>query len=78
MACLDPMPSHAVRRLIAVDPVAPQPQRSQVEVELVCGCRVTRTVGDDRIVERPGGERFVVGKFPCPVGHPVRRPTDGG
>ncbi|MEM7160285.1 MAG: hypothetical protein AAF799_46030 [Myxococcota bacterium] len=66
-----------MRRLIAVDEATRQAGRLQVEVELVCGCRIARTVGEDRIVERPGGERFVVGKFPCPAGHPVRRPDDG-
>ncbi|MCA9653412.1 MAG: hypothetical protein H6712_05680 [Myxococcales bacterium] len=68
------MPSHSVRRLIALEP-APQPDSVIATVELVCGCRVTRTISEDRIVERPDGERFAVGKIPCPVGHPVRAPS---
>lgn len=73
MASWDPMPGHAVRRLIAVEPAA-DPSQVVVTVELVCGCELTTTIGEDRIVERPGGERFAVGKLPCPVRHPVRRP----
>lgn len=71
---LDPVASHAVRRLLGLAPSADDPQQVVVTVELMCGCRVTRTIAEDRIVERPGGERFVVGKVPCPQGHPVRRP----
>ena len=67
------MPSHAVRRLITVEPAA-EPSRVVVTVELLCGCEITRTIGEDRILDRPGGERFAVGKLPCPVGHPVRPP----
>lgn len=74
MASWDLMPSHAVRRLIAVEP-ASDPSRVIATMELQCGCRVTKEIGEDRIVDRPGGERFAVGKLPCPVGHPVRPPS---
>lgn len=73
MASWDPMPSHAVRHLIALEP-ADDPGAVVATVRLQCGCTVSVQIGEDRIVERPGGERFAVGKVPCPAGHPVRRP----
>lgn len=68
------MPSHAVRRLLDLEP-GDDPERVRATVELQCGCTVIVTIGADRIVERPGGERFAVGKIPCPVGHLVQRPS---
>jgi hypothetical protein len=76
VACLDPVASQAVQRLIDVGPVAGDPTRVAVTLELQCGCTITRTLPEDRIVERgPSGERFAVGKYPCPRGHPVRAPA---
>jgi hypothetical protein len=69
------MASQAVRRLIDVTPAPGDPTVVVATLELQCGCQVVRTLPDDRIVERPGGERFAVGKIPCPVDHPVRAPT---
>ncbi|MCH9687475.1 MAG: hypothetical protein K0V04_38935 [Deltaproteobacteria bacterium] len=69
------MASHAVQRLLSSTPSPDDSTRVEVCVELACGCRLTRTIAADRIVERPGGESFAVGKFPCPLDHPVRRPT---
>lgn len=74
MASWDLMPSHAVQQLIALEP-ADDPGSVIATVLLQCGCTVTVPIGEDRIVERPGGERFAVGKVPCPAGHPVRRPA---
>ncbi|MCA9710951.1 MAG: hypothetical protein KDK70_34235 [Myxococcales bacterium] len=68
------MASQAVRRLLELHPT-PDPAHVVATLELQCGCRVTRTLPEDRIVERPGGERFAVGKIPCPQGHPVRPPS---
>lgn len=76
MASLDPVPSHAVRRLLDLGPDPDDPTRVLATLELMCGCRVTRSLPEDRVVERPGGERFMVGKVPCPQGHPVRPPRD--
>lgn len=70
------MASHAVRRLLDLSPAPNDPTCVLATLELMCGCRVTRTLPEDRIVERPGGERFAVGKVPCPQGHPVRAPSD--
>lgn len=67
------MASHAVRRLIDATPAQGDPSAVAVTLELQCGCRIERFVPEDRVVERPGGERFVVGKYPCPAGHPVQR-----
>jgi len=71
------MASHAVRRLIELRALADDPTRLEATLELQCGCRVTRTIAEDRVVERPGGERFVVGKIPCPERHPVRASQRG-
>jgi hypothetical protein len=73
VACSDPVASQAVHRLIDVSPLAGDPTRVVATLELQCGCTITRTLPEDRIVERgPSGERFAVGKYPCPQGHPVR------
>jgi hypothetical protein len=69
------MASQAVRRLIDAAPAPDQPAAVVATLELQCGCQVVRVLPDDRIVERPGGERFAVGKIPCPMGHPVRAPA---
>lgn len=45
------------------------------ELELACGCVVTRTIARDRILETNEGERRAIGKYPCPLDHPVRRPS---
>lgn len=70
------MASQAVRRLIDATP-HPEGQGVVATLELQCGCTVVRTLPDDRLVERPSGERFAVGKIPCPTGHPVRAPASG-
>lgn len=67
------MASHAVRRVLSLLPAA-LPAQVDATLELQCGCQVSRTIAEDRVVQRPDGERFVVGKLPCPIGHPVRRP----
>jgi len=69
------MASQAVRRLIDATPAPDDPGAVVADLELQCGCRVVRVLAEDRIVERPGGERFAVGKIPCPAGHPVRAPA---
>ena len=69
------MASQAVRRLLDATPAPDDPAAVVATLELQCGCRVERVLPEDRIVERPGGERFAVGKIPCPVGHPIRAPT---
>lgn len=68
------MASQAVRRLLDATPTA-DGTAVDATLELQCGCRVVRTLPEDRLVERPNGERFVVGKYPCPEGHPVRPPA---
>lgn len=66
------MASQAVRRLFDAKPTPGDPTTVEATLELQCGCRLVLTLPEDRIVERPGGERFAVGKIPCPQGHPVR------
>jgi hypothetical protein len=41
----------------------------QARLRLACGCTVDRELNDDRVLERAGGEKFIVGKYPCPEGH---------
>ncbi len=72
---LDPMPSHSVGRVVSLQPMSADPTRVTATVVLQCGCQVTREIAADRVVPRPGGEPFVVGKVPCPQGHPVRPPA---
>lgn len=72
---LDLVASQPVRRLLDLGPDPDDSTRVRATVELSCGCQVTRSLAEDRIVERPGGEHFAVGKIPCPQGHPVRAPS---
>lgn len=66
------MPSHAVRTLLSE---SPRPDGAlELELELVCGCRVRVSASADRVVTTVDGARLAVGKYPCPNGHPVRRP----
>lgn len=78
MASLDPVASQAVKHLIDLAPVEGDPTRVVATLELLCGCTITRTIAEDRIVERASGERFAVGKYPCPQDHPVRAPPSEG
>ncbi|MCX4243128.1 hypothetical protein [Paraliomyxa miuraensis] len=71
------MASQAVRRVFELRPRGDDRSRVVASLELQCGCPLTVEVAEDRVVERPDGERFVVGKFPCPAGHPVRAPSNG-
>ena len=43
----------------------------KVRARLRCGCEVAVTVPSDRIVETVDGARILVGKYRCPVDHPV-------
>ncbi|GAC1604911.1 MAG: hypothetical protein NVS4B10_18130 [Myxococcales bacterium] len=63
------MPSHAAEQVLGERSVAPG--RLEATLRLACGCRVTRTLPDDRILDGEAGARYAVGKFPCPAGHPV-------
>lgn len=65
------MPSHAALRLLRE---TPRDGRLDVQLVLACGCTVEKTVPPDRVLERPDGTRFAVGKYPCPLGHPVKPP----
>ncbi|MDP1922992.1 MAG: hypothetical protein Q8L14_42505 [Myxococcales bacterium] len=48
--------------------------RVDAEVELVCGCVITRALDENRLIVTDDGAQLVVGKYPCPKGHPVVRP----
>lgn len=64
--------SQAALRLVGVVPVVGDPDRVEATIELRCGCVVTQRIAADRILEREGGERYAVGKYRCPEGHPAR------
>lgn len=66
------MVSQAAARLLDADPVPGEPDLVEATIELRCGCRITERIAADRILERPDGERFAVGKYRCPERHPVR------
>ena len=57
---------------VAILSLAPAgPGRVRARLRLACGCTVERELNGDRVLERDGGERFIVGKYPCPEGHPA-------
>lgn len=65
------MPSHSATL------VEGTPSRSaswEVLARLACGCEVRLTVPADRLVQTVQGTQILVGKYPCPKGHPVVRP----
>ncbi|MER2564262.1 MAG: hypothetical protein ABTQ32_26260 [Myxococcaceae bacterium] len=70
------MTIHAASRILRATPSADG--RTEVELELVCGCLITRTLDEHRLITAEDGVRLVIGKYPCPVGHPVRRPDARG
>ncbi len=67
------MSAHAARRLVKSTPRADG--RVDAEVELGCGCVITRVLDGNRLIVTEDGLPLVVGKYPCPSGHPVVRPT---
>jgi hypothetical protein len=66
------MASQAVKQLLEESPHADG--RLSVRLQLVCGCELTATVAADRVIDTVDGIRLAVGKYPCPNGHPVKRP----
>ncbi len=46
-------------------------QRVRARLRLACGCVVTREIARDRILDDVDPPR-AVGKYPCPLGHPVK------
>ncbi len=69
------MSSHSATALHSVTPAQDDAGGVDAVLELTCGCVVRRRISADRIVEVVDGTRLVVGKYPCPVGHPVRPPS---
>jgi hypothetical protein len=66
---------HGVRRIVSE--VALPDGRAEVTLELGCGCTVTRRLDGNRLSTAEDGVRLAVGKYPCPVGHPVRGSSPG-
>jgi len=65
------MVSQAADALLAAESISGQPDRVRATIRLRCGCEITRDIAADRILDRPDGTRFAVGKYPCPAGHPA-------
>lgn len=63
--------SQAAEALLEVTPIPDDPARVDVRLRLRCGCVVQRQIAADRILDRPDGTRFAVGKYPCPASHPA-------
>ncbi len=66
------MASQAVAKLLHESPL--EDGRLHVRFRLVCGCEVELDVAADRVLDTTDGLRLAVGKYPCPNGHPVKRP----
>jgi hypothetical protein len=64
--------SQASRRLVRVCPIPDDDTRVEATIELRCGCTVTLPISPDRVLQRPDGTDFAVGKYPCPLGHPAQ------
>ena len=64
------MPSHAATLIDAV----PSGEQWKIRARLACGCEVVLEVPGDRVLDATGGARILVGKYPCPDQHPVKRP----
>ena len=60
-----------VRRIVSERALADG--RAEVSLELACGCVLVRRLDERRLVTTVEGVRLAVGKYPCPVAHPVAR-----
>ncbi len=67
------MVSQSAVRIVTEHPGA-QPTRIAATLELACGCMVEVEVDHNRIFTADDGVRLAVGKYPCPLNHPVSRP----
>lgn len=67
------MSAHSALALLAEIPAADG--RVLATLRLACGCVVERNIAADRILQAEDGRRFAIGKYACPVGHPVRPPA---
>lgn len=67
------MSSHAVVRILELHAPDEAGSRRAV-VDLACGCQIDQRVPEERIVKATDGRTLIVGKYPCPLRHPVTRP----
>lgn len=63
------MASQGASAIVAVESI--DAERVRATLRLDCGCVVTREIARDRILDDVDPPR-AVGKYPCPLGHPVR------
>lgn len=67
-----PVTSQAVRRILNEQPRTDG--LTDATLELTCGCVIEARLDADRLPTADDGVRLAVGKYPCPLGHPARRP----
>lgn len=67
------MSLHGVRQIVHEVPLPDG--RAEVTLELACGCSIVRRLDHNRLLTAEDGVRLAVGKYPCPMGHPVRAPA---
>ena len=65
------MASPSAVAIVSVSSIDGDARHKGATLTLACGCTTTLVIAADRIAESTGGERFAVGKYPCPKGHPV-------
>jgi len=68
-----PMASQSVAQLLEESPLPDG--RLHLRLRLACGCELERDVSADRVIDTVDGLRLAVGKYGCPVGHPVQKKT---
>jgi hypothetical protein len=66
--------SQAVRRILHEAPPSAD-GRTEATLELACGCVITARLDEHHLLTAEDGVRLAVGKYPCPLRHPARRPT---
>lgn len=74
------MPSHAILEILSA-PLAPYTSTPTIIARLTCGCILDLSIPPDRIlIAHPNlphpSNLHAVGKYPCPIQHPVSRSRD--
>lgn len=68
------MTSQAVRRIVR-EGITDASGRTDATLELLCGCVIDAALDEHHLLTAEDGVRLAVGKYPCPLGHPARRPS---
>ncbi len=57
---------------VVAEEASDDPTCRNVRLRLACGCEIRRTLSSERFIASTDGE-VIVGKYPCPNGHPLVR-----